>query len=472
MDEPSNFMTLNTKGGSRKFKNHQFFLTSTKQLIQGEFSVKNKRLFFMISVILALSMVMTACGSPAAEETVVTDPVVEEPDADGIVTVEFWTFPDWGVGDAGDLFATFVAEFEAENPNIKIEFVPKADLEQAIIAGAGSGVYPDAFTVAFNQGDTFLRTGIVKDVAPYFNAMPGDFKSQFSPGWMSALSPGNNVWGLPFTAYAQVLYRNTVVLENSGIDPAAGIRDWDDWLDQMEKIQAAGYTPIGDLTQDGWFVMGFVGAAGGFNGVENGETTVSLEAMTKALTFYQDMQPFASDINNGDQVAVDLFTSNEFAFYIMGPWANPGLVDAKAANPDFDYDYVLIPGPTSDSFGGTNGGEWIGVTEGPNAEAAFKWAAFIADALQTTRFAAILGRTVLNDVAMANDVVQQNELNALTAEATKYGFADAAYFTFWPLDARTPFRDAAEYVFWDGGDPATAAERAIADLNRILAEGQ
>lgn len=414
----------------------------------------------VIVILLALSLLLSAC-SPA-------DKKVPDAQDSGPITVEFWTFPDWGVGDAGDLFKLFVTEFEAANPGIKVKFVPKADLEQAIIAGAGSGVYPDAFTVAFNQGDTFLNTGIVEDVAPYYNAMPTDYKKQFNPSWMQALSPDGHVWGLPFTAYAQLLYRNKAVLEKAGVDTAACPKDWTDWLSQMAKVQAAGLTPIGDLTVDGWFVMGFVGGAGGKNGVANGKTTVSADAMTQALTFFQQMQPYASEIGNGDQANVDLFTTNEVAFYIMGPWANPGLQDARKANPAFNYDYCLVPGATATQFGGTNGGEWIGVTKGPRSEAAFKWAAFLADAAQTRRFAAILGRTVLNDVAMADSEVQKNDLNVLTAKATNYGFADAAYFTFWPLDARTPFKDAAVAV-WFGESPAAAAQTAIDQLNAVLA---
>lgn len=441
--------------------------------------MSRKNLFNITILMLLIAILLTACASPSADapvaeqpsESNAQEPVAEQPAAAEAVTVEFWTFPDWGTGAAGDLFNTFVTEFEAANPGIKINFVPKADLEQSIIAGAGSGEYPDAFTVAFNQGDTFLKTGIVEDVAPYYNAMSDDFKSQFNPGWMQALSPDGHVWGLPFTAYAQVLYRNTTVLEQAGIDPSAGIKDWSDWLSQMEKIQAAGITPIGDLTTDGWFVMGFVGAAGGKNGVADGKTMVSPAALEQALNFYKDIQPYSSELSNGDQAAVDMFTTNQLAFYIMGPWADPGLLDAKSANPEFDYDYVLVPGATADQYGGTNGGEWIGVTKGPNAEAAFKWAAFLADSAQTERFAAELGRTVLNDVAMANAEVQKNELNVLTAKATNYGFADAAYFTFWPLDARTPFKDAAAMV-WDGDEPAVAAQYAVDALNQVLADGQ
>ncbi len=73
--------------------------------------------------------------------------------------------------------------------------------------------------------------------------------------------------------------------------------------------------------------MGFVGAAGGKNGVADGKTTVSADAMTQALTFFQKVKPYSSEIGNGDQANVDLVTTNEVAYYIMGPWANPGLAD-------------------------------------------------------------------------------------------------------------------------------------------------
>ena len=386
--------------------------------------------------------------------------------------VEFWTFPDWGTGVAGDLFRTFVAEFEQANPDIRVSLVPKPELEQAIIAGAGAGVVPDAFTVAFNVGDTMLRTGIVQDVGPWFNAMPDSYRSQFAENWMAALSPDGKVYGLPFTAYAQLLYRNTTVLEQAGVDTTRPIRDWADWLEQMVQVHQAGFYALPNLTQDGWFVMGFVGAAGGRNGVSAGRTTVDEAALREALVFYQLLQRYSTEIPAGDQAAVDMFTTNQLAFYIMGPWQNPAFQDARVANPAFDYDYTLVPGASSDLFGGTNGGEWIGVTSGPRAEAAWKWAAYLADAPQTTRFAADLGRTVLNDVAMADPRVQENTLNVLTAQATKYGFADAAYFTFWPLDARVPFRDAAQAVYAGRSDASAAARQALSELNAVLARGR
>ena len=143
--------------------------------------MKIKLLHTVVVIFLTFALLLSGCSSKTTEETASKE--------SGPVTVEFWTFPDWGVGDAGDLFKTFVTEFETANPDIKINFVPKADLEQSIIAGAGSGVYPDAFTVAFNQGDTFLRTGIVEDVASYYNALPAEYGKQFNSGWINALSP-------------------------------------------------------------------------------------------------------------------------------------------------------------------------------------------------------------------------------------------------------------------------------------------
>ena len=421
-----------------------------------------KRIISMLTALALAALLANGVWAAGSQESA-------KPAAAGQVTVEFWTFPDWGVGEAGDTFKGFIANFEKQNPNIKINFVPKADLEQAIIAGAGSKVLPDVFTVAFNQGDTFLKTGIVKDLSSYYNAMPPAFKSQFAQKPMASLSQNGKVHGLPFTAYAQLLYRNKTVLRKAGIDPAAGIKDWADWLGQMKKIKASGFNALPDLTVDGWLIMGFVGAAGGVNGVAGGKTTISAAAFEKAFQFVKDAVPYGSAVAGNDQAAVDAFITNKQAFYVMGPWQNPTFLDAQKKDPNFDYDYVLIPGPTSDTFGGTNGGEWIGVVDSPRAEAAWKWAAFLADAPQTTVFA-LTGRTVLNDVAMADTGVNKNVLNALTAKATKYGLADAAYFQYWPLDARTPFKDSAVAVLTGKATPAVAAAKAVSDLNQVLSD--
>jgi len=391
------------------------------------------------------------------------------------VTVEFWVFSDWASGTAGDLFNTFKKEFEAANPGITINIVgkPGGDIETGTVAGAGTGVEPDVATLGLNFGTTITSTGVIQDVSAQFNAMPDAYKSQFNPAAMKALSNGGKVWGVPFTTYAITLFRNKTILKKAGIDPAAGIKDWADWVSQCDKVKKAGFECVPDMFQDGGFLEDAVSGVGGQNGVsaDGKSTTITTAQVQQAIEMIQQMKPYMTQVSNWDQASTDAFTSNKLAFQYCGPWCDGGYIAAKTKNADFDYDYTLIPGATADKFSGTYGGEWIATFKGPRSDAAFKWAAFLADAPQAKRMGTVLGRTVLNNVAMADPEVQKNALAMLGDKATKYVFQDAVWFQFWPLEARQPFTDAIQSVKAGKADAATAAQACIDALNKVLAAG-
>ena len=437
----------------------------------------------LLGVVLVFATILSACAAPKAAPPAAptaapnkTQPTAAAPaQSSEPQTVEFWVFADWATGTAGDLFNTFIKEFEAANPGIKINMVgkPGGDIETGIVAGAGSGVVPDAFTLGLNFGTTATSTGIVQDVSQWFNAMPDAYKKQFNEAAMKALSSGGKVWGVPFTTYAVTLFRNKTILTKAGIDPAAGIKDWADFVDQCKKIKAAGYTCVPDVMQDGGFLEDVISGVGGQNGVsaDGKSTTITTDQVQKAIELIQQLKPYSSEIGNWDQASTDQFTTNKLAFQYCGPWCDPGYLAAKKANPDFDYDYVLIPGASADKFSGTYGGEWIGASTGPRAEAAFKWASFLADAPQAKRMATVLGRTVLNNTVMADPEVQKNALAMLGDAATKHVFQDAVWFKYWPLEARVPFNDAIQSVKAGKATPVEAAKKTIDDLNKVLSSG-
>ena len=81
------------------------------------------KLFLFVFVIAAL--VLSACGgaaTPAPEEPVAEEPVAEEPAEGEPVTLVFWSM--WNEPEAQALvIQKWIDEFEAQNPNIKIEAV-------------------------------------------------------------------------------------------------------------------------------------------------------------------------------------------------------------------------------------------------------------------------------------------------------------------------------------------------------------
>lgn len=450
----------------------------------------NKRLFFVTAILIVFSIMLTACGSAAttaaaAQATTAaapttaaasttaaatTAPASTTTDASTSAPVKlvYWTFSDYTTGAPGDMMKEFINEFEAQNPNITVELVgkPDTDIESGLIAGASSGQLPDLFNLAYNAGEDVTSLGIVKDVSSMWNAMPEDYRQQFSPKAVQGLQVDNKMYGIPFTAYSAVLYRNLTVLKAAGIDPSAGIKDWNDWLSQMQKVNAAGYKAMGNYTGDGWFIMMFLGGVQGVqNDVVNGKTTITADQLAKAYEFLKDASTYCTDASPADQATSDLFTTNKMAFFPSGPWSDPTFKAVKG----LDYDAVLIPGETADYAGGVRGGEFFGLTDGPNADAAWKLATFLAGKEQMIRFGSQLGRANYNDAAMNDASVQANTLVALTSKAASMGMPDAAYFKLFPLKVRQPLTDYAIQAVKGSMTPEDAAQKAIDTINDILA---
>jgi|GEM_PF-863682 len=450
----------------------------------------NKKLFSVAAILIVLSMVLTACGSAAAttaaatESTTAAAPTTAaasttaaattapasttDASAGAPVKIVYWTFSDYTAGAPGDMMKEFINEFEAQNPNITVELVgkPDTDIESGLIAGASSGQLPDLFNLAYNAGEDVTSLGIVKDVSSMWNAMPEDYRQQFSPKAVQGLQVDDKMYGIPFTAYSAVLYRNLTVLKAAGIDPSAGIKDWNDWLSQMQKVQTAGYKAMGNYTGDGWFIMIFLGGIQGVqNDVVDGKTTITADQLAKAYDFLKSASPFCTDASPADQATSDLFTTNKLAFFPSGPWSDPTFKAVQG----LDYDAVLIPGETADYAGGVHGGEFFGLTDGPNAEAAWKLATFLADKEQMIRFGAQLGRANFNDAAMSDASVQANALVAVTSKGASMGMPDAAYFKPFPLKVRQPLTDYAIQVVKGSMTSEDAAQKAIDTINDILA---
>jgi multiple sugar transport system substrate-binding protein len=435
--------------------------------------MSKKMLYTVFAASLIVAMILTGCGASgtpsATAPAVVTEPATAP--ATEPVTIEYWTFGEFANTQA---MKDAIAEFQAANPNITVDVVGKPDTEiqAGIIAGASSGQIPDVYNIALNVGAEMLKAGALKDISAEWNALPEDYRNQFAPGAVQALNQGGAVYGIPYTAYATVLYRNLTVLEEAGIDPSKGIKDWADWADQMSKVKAAGYTALPNYSVDGWLVFHFLGGVQGItNTIVDGKSSITVAQLTKAYQFLLDTKPFGTDVGPFDAAASDLFINDQMAFYEMGPWADTTFAAAAETNPNFKYDVVLMPGEIEGWSGGTHGGEFFGIAPGPNAEAALKLAVFLADKAQVAKISAEFGgRATYNDAAMADPSLSTYALLALTVEAASMGLPDAAYFQAFPLAVRQPLADNAAKARDGVLTPEAAAQAAIDAVNAEIAK--
>ena len=94
---------------------------------------------------------------------------------------------------------------------------PDTEIVSGFMAG---GSLPDMFAIQFLNGKRIVESANILNLQPYYDAAPDAYKNALNADAMKDLStnPEGTLWGLPFTANCQILYRNLTVLEECGID--------------------------------------------------------------------------------------------------------------------------------------------------------------------------------------------------------------------------------------------------------------
>lgn len=364
-----------------------------------------------VSLLLTLAFALSLCGcsnAPSGASSNApeggTSPAGGEKNG---YKLTMWLFQDWTVGTATEIFNTWADEYIAQHPEVKsITFVGKPDTE--IVSGfMAGGSLPDMFAIQFLNAKRIVESANILDLKSYYDAAEEGYKNALNADAMKDLStnPEDTLWGLPFTANCQILYRNLTVLEACGIDTSVRPATINELLAQFESVKQNGYDALPNLTASDWVTSAFVCGNPDLKiGWENGSTTITAEALEPGYEILKRVGPYSAVYTFLDQAATDAFTQNKLAFTVHGPFLNPNLEAAAKANSEFRYDAIPMPsqvagGPYSASYGN----EWLGVVdsgdEGRNAAAA-GFLMYITDTEQIKTFCREMGRPVMNNAAM------------------------------------------------------------------------
>jgi raffinose/stachyose/melibiose transport system substrate-binding protein len=288
-----------------------------------------------------------ATEEPAAEE-VVEEEVVEEPAAEEaeVVTLEFY---HWFGADIGDtLIKEINDQFEAEYPNIKIEF-ETADTdtyEQVITTRLSAKDAPDLFGVF--PGTKFhpiAEAGLLMDlseeawVADLFEG--AKFVSSYN-GKVMTMPQDANVIG---------------VIYNKGIFADLGLEiptNWEEFLAVCDAIKASGVTPLAFGLQDAWVtqMVPFAMAPSAIyrDNIDFDALVYSGEATFVGSPWQQMMEDYVAlkeagytneDVMGaGYEFGNDMMANGEAAMLIQGNWA---IASLREKNPDAEWGMFPLP---------------------------------------------------------------------------------------------------------------------------------
>lgn len=199
-------------------------------------------------------------------------------------------------GAATEMMDILVAEFEAQNPDIKVEVVRSggynATREKAFVAYAG-GAAPNLIMMEQAQGFAFTSQGLFLPLDDFIENDPSISLDDIYPGIVEHVTWKGQVWGLPYNISTPLIYYNADLFQMSGLSGEPP-RTWSDILEFSRAIardsDGDGNTDVWgmDFYQWGWLFEAWIGQNGAR--VANDEGTEFLfnsEEAIEAMEFTQ-----------------------------------------------------------------------------------------------------------------------------------------------------------------------------------------
>lgn len=205
---------------------------------------------------------LAACGSGQPDAGASADSAAAASDAAAGGTADTAAASDAGTGEPvtitfmrtgtpevlREIFEPVIAEFEKENPNIKVDMqdLGWSDAEKTLQVMASSQTLPDVMyhlpATIFDMADK----GLIEDLTPYLD---DELKNDIYPSLLQAGQYDGRQYMIPCGATSLLYWYNTELFEQAGLDPDNPPATWEEFLAAAkaidEKTDASGFGMYG-----------------------------------------------------------------------------------------------------------------------------------------------------------------------------------------------------------------------------------
>jgi len=303
--------------------------------------MKNK-LFKLLAMFAAASMLLTACGGAAATEQAATPDVLR-----------VWI--QWG--DNPQQIQTLFDKYTAET-GIKVEVTAPLEEDKLLPSLTGSEP-PDVLVLS--GGDlvkSYYKEGLVTELSDIIKSGNIDLNDFFDAPLLACKS-GDKILCLPWGNDIYALFWNKDMFEAAGLDPNTPPKTMEElaeFADKLTKTDASGkLTQVGFLPDQGWDHSDlYVRMFGDFWFSEDGtHVTANNQAMIDSLTWQQqfytkykadEVLALSSGWADAYMSADYPFYTGKMAMYVDGEWmTGPNFI--SAFKPEASYGVAAFPPP-------------------------------------------------------------------------------------------------------------------------------
>ncbi|GEC92952.1 ABC transporter substrate-binding protein [Brevibacillus brevis] len=301
--------------------------------------MKQFRFRYVASIVLAAVMVVTGCSGGGNE--------TESGGGQGGGQQVTLSMHSWRVEDT-EGYKAIIKAFEADNPNIKIDFKPFKATEYNTILNTAlqSDSGPDILQLRpYAPGIALAEAGHLEplDNVPGISTIPKDVLA-------AATGKDGKVYGVPLSLNSTQFYYNKKIFEQNSLQAP---KSWDELIATAKTLKEKGIVPISFGAKEGWLLSLSHGviAPASYSGTDyldkllKGESDLKSAEFLESVQRMQELIPYFPENYVGLELndMRTLFATEKAAMFINGSFELEGI---KKLNPDLPLDF--FPMPTDD----------------------------------------------------------------------------------------------------------------------------
>ncbi|MGP4039612.1 ABC transporter substrate-binding protein [Gracilibacillus sp. D59] len=440
-----------------------------------------KRMMFISAFVLFMIMLLVACGddtntdeptnaeNDATETEGNNEEKNEESGSGEVVTLDFAI---WDSNQESGL-RQIADEFEAENPNIKIniQVTGWSDYWTLLEAGATSGSMPDVFWMHSNEIYRYASNEMLLNLNEQIENSDLVEMDKFPEGLTSIYNYKGNQYAIPKDYDTIGLWYNKTMFDEAGVDYPDETWTWDDLYNAAKALTKDDDSQYGILTplhnQEGYY--NFVYQNDGTIITDDKQSGYDDPKTIEALEYYVNfVKEGLSPEEYSDAERVNHLQNGQVAMGFFGSWNLTGFTENEYMAENFDV--TVLPaandGGRASIFNGL-GNAIAHNTEHPDE--AWKWVEYLSSKKGQTRQAE-LGVAISAYEGAADDWVNSNDTYDVQAFIDMVDYAQIR-----PYSQTTAIWEDKAYEELIGaftGDKTVeeAAKDAAAVMNKSLAE--
>ncbi len=287
-------------------------------------------------------------------------------------------FASWGSKSEVAIIKPILAEFEKENPEIKIDFmhIPQNYFQKIHLLFA-SNTAPDVIFINNHYLPIYANAGLLE---------PVQADNNFYDKALKALSWNNTLYAIPRDISTLVIFYNRDLFRKNNLSAPDSNWTMRDFLITAQKLTHDGIFGI-SFEEDALFYLPYLMSFGG--GILSDDLSrliIDEDASKRGINFYADLRkkyhvaPLKSE--SASATMAQMFLQQKLAMHLSGRW----LVPKYREEADFDWDVVQFPKGENGSIVPLDASGWAISKSSKNKIMARKLVDFLASKESSQKF--------------------------------------------------------------------------------------